>query len=286
MAARPTGRHPGGGGHRLTRCATRCRRPSTTPPSRPPGSTGSTSPSRWPTGRAPEALAGMRALGLGGLSVTMPHKDGRGRGLRPPQPRRRGARRGELRGARRRRARGPQHRRRRLRGAPWPPTASTPPAWPASVLGAGGAARAVALALARAGAAEVAVVNRTAARAEQAVAAARRSWAGSSSPRPPVARRGRRRTGRQRHLGGHGRPRPGRPARRPGRPPRRPGRGRPRLPAGRDRRSCARPGRGAPPAINGVRMLVHQAAVAFELWTGVTAPVAVMTASVAALDWR
>jgi shikimate dehydrogenase len=34
-------------------------------------------------------------------------------------------------------------------------------------------------------------------------------------------------------------------------------------------------------AVNGVPMLVHQAAVAFELWTGVPAPVAAMTASVA-----
>jgi shikimate dehydrogenase len=35
--------------------------------------------------------------------------------------------------------------------------------------------------------------------------------------------------------------------------------------------------------VNGVPMLVHQAAVAFQLWTGVPAPVAAMTASVAHL---
>ena len=36
-------------------------------------------------------------------------------------------------------------------------------------------------------------------------------------------------------------------------------------------------------AVNGVPMLVHQAAVAFELWTGVPAPVADMSLSVAEL---
>ncbi len=39
----------------------------------------------------------------------------------------------------------------------------------------------------------------------------------------------------------------------------------------------------APPRSNGVPMLVHQAAVAFELWTGVPAPVAAMAGSVAHL---
>ena len=106
-------------------------------------------------GAAAGALAAMRALDLGGLSVTMPHKaavaalvdeltdDG------PP------ARRGQLRAAGTATAGGRQHRRGRPRRL-----ARATPAWSVGrprcvVLGAGGAARAVVLALARAGAAEV-----------------------------------------------------------------------------------------------------------------------------------
>jgi len=152
---------------------------------------------------------------------------------------------------------------------------------PCVVLGAGGAARAIALALSRAGAAEVAVVNRTAARAEQAVT--------------PLAGRGRVVAPHEvadslaaaavvvnATTVGMGAPGPDdvpvdptplhagqvvvdivyRPLETPF------------LAAAR--------ARGARVA-NGVPMLVHQAAVAFELWTGVPAPVEAMSRSVVGL---
>jgi len=123
-------------------------------------------------GRAAVALSGMRALQIAGLSVTMPHKEDAFAAVDDTTvvARRLGAvncvtwRQGALVGdstdgegflASLRRAVG-----------------FDPIGTRCLVLGAGGAARAVTLALAEAGAAEVVVVNRTAARAESAAALA------------------------------------------------------------------------------------------------------------------
>jgi shikimate dehydrogenase len=116
------------------------------------------------------ALEGMRALGLGGLSVTMPDKEraaalvdrcstdaaalGAVNCIVPVD--------GELVGEN---TDGPG-----FIDALAADTGFDPAGRRAVVLGAGGAARAVVLALARAGAADIAVVNRTAANAERAVA--------------------------------------------------------------------------------------------------------------------
>jgi shikimate dehydrogenase len=154
-----------------------------------------------------------------------------------------------------------------------------PAGTPCVVIGAGGAARAVALALARAGAAEVAVANRTPARAEQAVAPLGQVGRVLHPTEIPAA------------LGaaalvvnattvGMGDPRPDdvpvdpsplhagqvvadivyRPLETPF------------LAAARARGATG---------VNGVPMLVHQAAVAFELWTGTPAPTDAMSLSVA-----
>ena len=69
------GGDPAGRGHRVAGPPLPVARVCTTPRSPPSGSTGSTSPSRCADGQVPAALAGARALGLGGLSVTMPHKE-------------------------------------------------------------------------------------------------------------------------------------------------------------------------------------------------------------------
>jgi shikimate dehydrogenase len=125
-----------------------------------------------PTGATGDALAGMRALGLAGLSVTMPHKEAayavvddatdvaRRLGVVNCVSRRDGALVGDctdgegfLAALRRAEEFDPQDKR-------------------CVVIGAGGAARAVILALADAGAAEVVVVNRTPGRAETAAALA------------------------------------------------------------------------------------------------------------------
>ncbi|HUY23641.1 MAG TPA: shikimate dehydrogenase [Acidimicrobiales bacterium] len=125
-------------------------------------------------GAAADALTGMRALGLAGLSVTMPHKQDAFRCVDTASDvaRRLGAvncvtlRDGELLGdstdgegflTALRRAVGFEPSGRRC-----------------LVIGAGGAARAVVLALSEAGASDVAVVNRTASRAEAAAALAGR----------------------------------------------------------------------------------------------------------------
>jgi shikimate dehydrogenase len=115
------------------------------------------------------ALDGMRALGLGGLSVTMPHKEraaalvdrcsadaaalGAVNCIVPAG--------GELVGEN---TDGPG-----FIDALTADTGFDPTGCRAVVLGAGGAARAVVLALARAGAADIGVVNRTAANGERAV---------------------------------------------------------------------------------------------------------------------
>jgi len=229
-------------------------------------------------GRVPEALAGMRALGIGGLSVTMPHKEavaaecdrlsddaaalGAVNCVVPDGD--------ELVGH-------------NTDGAGFVAALAADGVDPAGmacvVLGAGGAARAIALALARAGAAEVAVVNRTAARAEQAVAllggvgrVVAPADAGESVGAAGLVVNA--------TSVGMGDPAPSDLPLDPA-----------RLRAGQVVADIVyRPletallraarTRGAT-AVNGVPMLVHQAAVAFELWTGVPAPVAAMTASVA-----
>lgn len=125
-------------------------------------------------GMAGDALAGFRALGLRGLAVTMPHKSdlvGLVDRLTPEAARlgavnsvyRDG---GEVVGA-------------NTDGAGFLDSLRAegmdPAGWRCVVLGAGGAARAVILALAGAGAAEVVVVNRTPAAGERAAALAGRA---------------------------------------------------------------------------------------------------------------
>jgi shikimate dehydrogenase len=143
----------------------------------------------------------------------------------------------------------------------------------AVVLGAGGAARAVVLALAQAGAADIAVVNRTAARAQQAVALA-----------PGVARAGAEDDLDEAELVVNATPigmqdttvqeaLPFDPKRlKPGQlvvdlvyhPLRTP-----LLAAARERGSVP---------VTGLGMLIHQAAHAFRLWTGEDPPLEVMSA--------
>jgi shikimate dehydrogenase len=136
-------------------------------------------------GQAGAALAAMRALGLGGLSVTMPHKDDiaaavdvlspAARALRTANTVVRGAD-GQLEGH----STDGEGFVASLREAGVDPSGAA-----VAVLGAGGAARSVVDALARAGAASVAVVNRTPAKA--AVAAALAGSAGVVGAREHVA---------------------------------------------------------------------------------------------------
>jgi len=226
-----------------------------------------------PEGGVPDALAGARALGIEGLSVTMPHKAAAVAAVDDLSPAARllgavncVARHGE-----------------RLVGhntdgggfvdalaseAGWSPAGTR-----CVVLGAGGAARAVTLALADAGAVEVAIVNRTAPNAVIAAALAR--------DRGRVAEPG--------EVGGfdlvvNATPL-GMRGHRGAAMPLDPELLRPDqllvdlvyepaetalLAAARERglRAC-----------NGVRMLVHQAARAFELWTGTEAPIEEMAAA-------
>lgn len=152
------------------------------------------------------------------------------------------------------------------------------------VLGAGGAARAISLSLARSGASDVAVVNRTAARAEQAVAplGATGRVVDAADPAEVAAALSAADVVVNATTVGMGDPGPDElpvdPAPLHGgqvvvdivyRPLETP-----LLAAARHQGATA---------INGVPMLVHQAAVAFELWTGATAPVEVMSLSVADL---
>ena len=124
------------------------------------------------SGDAARALEGMRAFGLGGLSVTTPHKDAVAELVeeRSEDAASLGAvncvvpvGRGRLRGE-------------NTDGAGFVAALAEAGIDPAGrrirVLGAGGAARSVVLALARAGAAEVGVLNRTRPRAERAAALA------------------------------------------------------------------------------------------------------------------
>jgi shikimate dehydrogenase len=228
-----------------------------------------------PAGAAADALVGMRALGIVGLSVTMPHKEqvfaaverctdvARRLGAVNCVTRVDGALLGDstdgdglLAALRRAVAFDAQGRR-------------------CVVIGAGGAARAAVLALAGAGAAEVTVVNRTPARAGVAAALAgdvgRVGTAGDVGGADLVVQ--------ATPVGMSGTPGEGgvasieRPAFHPGQvvvdlvyhPP-------------RTAFLEAAAGRGAV-ALNGLGMLVHQAALAVERWTGCAVPVEEMWAA-------
>lgn len=228
-----------------------------------------------PDGGAERALAAVRSLGIAGLSVTMPHKTAVAAAVDrlSPDAAALGAvncvvRRGdELLGEN---TDGPG-----FLAALAADTGFEPAGRRCAVVGAGGAARAVVLALARAGAGEVRVVNRTAERAEAAAA-----LAGDVG-----------RVGTERDLAGADLivqatsvgmgDRADALAFDPG------------LlhegqvlvelvyqPAETALLAAAR-ARGLT-AANGLGMLVHQAAIAFELWTGRPAPLATMAGAVRA----
>jgi len=236
-----------------------------------------------PAGAVPAALAGVRALGIEGVSVTMPHKEAVAETVDElsEDARRLGAVNcvanddGTLRGH-------------NTDGAGFvaallAETGVSPAGMPCVVVGAGGAARSVVLALARAGADEITVVNRTASRAERAAALA--GERGRVIP-PEAAAGALAEAGlvvnatsvgmgeglkgavpfdpEPLHAGQYVADLVYQPLETP------------LLAAARRR--------GATP-VDGLGMLVHQAAVAFELWTGTPAPLRAMTAAArASLD--
>ncbi len=226
-----------------------------------------------PEGQVPEALAGAVALGIDGLSVTMPHKAAVAATVDELSETAR------LLGAVNCVARHGD----RLVGhntdgggfvdaladeGGWSPTGAR-----CVVLGAGGAAKAVTLALAEGGAAEVAIVNRTLLNAEAAAALAgdrgRVAEPGEVGGFDLVV------NATPLGMSGHsGAPVPIDPALLR--------RGQLLVdliyePAETALLAAAR-SRGVR-AFNGVRMLVHQAARAFELWTGTDAPIQAMAAA-------
>jgi len=125
-----------------------------------------------PAGRLPDALVGVRAMGIAGLSVTTPHKDAAAAAvdLLSPVAARLGAVNcianddGVLTGHN---TDGEGFVRSLAAGAGFSPAGRR-----CVVLGAGGAARSLVLSLAEAGAEEIVVVNRTVERAERAAALA------------------------------------------------------------------------------------------------------------------
>ena len=220
-------------------------------------------------GRAGAALDAMRALGLGGLSVTMPHKSAVAEAVDElaDDAARLGAvncvvRRGD-------RLVGHNTDGAGLLGSLAADAGMAVAGARCVVLGAGGAGRAVAAALGRAGAAEVAVVNRTpqrgAAAATLAGGSGRTAIAAEVVPGADLVVNAT-------SVGMEGNP--GMPVA-------------PDLLAAdqvvvdlvyqplRTELLAAAEACGAR-AVDGVGMLVHQAAAAFELWTGRDAPVAVM----------
>ena len=219
-------------------------------------------------GRAGGALEGMRALGLAGLSVTMPHKDDVARAVdeRSAEAELLGAVNcvvpiggGRLRGEN---TDGPGF------VASLRDVGVDPAGLRCCVLGAGGAARSVVLALARAGAAEVAVVNRTESKAAAAVALA--GSAGRLGASPGDADLVVNATSVGMGAGGGLAVDPA------------------LLGAGQvvvdlvyepRETPLLRAARGAgATAVGGIGMLLHQAALAFELWTGEAAPLQAMRA--------
>ncbi|MCP5025163.1 MAG: shikimate dehydrogenase [Actinomycetia bacterium] len=124
-----------------------------------------------PPGAVPEAMAGMRALGIEGLSVTMPHKDAVAAAVDELTPT--AARLGAVNSVFRQGDRlvGDNTDGEGFLDALAAETGFEVSGCRSAIVGAGGAARAVGGALADAGAAEVLVINRSAERAATAVAA-------------------------------------------------------------------------------------------------------------------
>ena len=233
-------------------------------------------------GDVPRAFAGMRALGIEGLSVTTPHKDDAAANVDELDDDARvlGAVNCVVRDGD------------RLIGAntDGPGLVASladagfdPRAQRCAVLGAGGAARSVILALARAGAAEVLVVNRTAERAERAAALA--TDAGSVGRVAPVDAVADAALVVNATSIGMGSPSTG---------PVDVSSPELALPAELVRADLVvadlvvhpvetpllrlAAARGARP-VDGLGMLVHQAALAFTRWTGIDAPLSVMDAA-------
>lgn len=230
-------------------------------------------------GAVPAALGGVRALGIAGLSVTMPHKDAVAAGCDEVSVAARAL--GAVNCVVNDGGRLVGH---NTDGAGFVASLREEGCDPAGmrcvVLGAGGAARAVVEALGAAGAAEVCVVNRTAAKAE--VAAALAGGAGRVGGADAVAGADLIVNATSVGMGADAGSLP--------------------CDAGLLRAGqwvadivyepadtallLAARAVGAHP-IGGIGMLIHQAAVAFTLWTGVDAPVhAMRTAGLAALDAR
>lgn len=227
------------------------------------------------SGDARSAIDGVRSLGLRGLSVTMPHKREVARLLDDLSPVATAldsvncvARSGD-------RLRGDNTDGAGFLAGLQEDFGFDPAGRDCVVLGAGGAARAVVLALAGAGAAQVRIVNRTTSTAEAAAAIAPDVAVVAAPSDVPAADLVVNATpvGMQRPGGG------------PGELPvdpelLRPGQVVAELvyhPASTPLMAAAT-ARGARSA-NGLSMLVHQAAVAFTQWTGVDAPVAAMAAA-------
>ena len=169
-----------------------------------------------------------------------------------------------------------QHRRRGVRGLAGPRRRFDPAGRRCLVIGAGGAARAVVLALADAGAADVAVAEPDPERAAEAAALAGAAGVASWAPTWPVPWRGPTWwstpplwawSGVRRGAGDAGRSRPRCSARARWRPTwsTRPAR----------LRGWTSGGAGAT-ALDGLGMLVHQAAAQLVLWTGLEPPVEAM----------
>lgn len=227
-----------------------------------------------PDGRAPDALAAMRSLHLAGMSVTMPHKAAAAAGSDVLTPR------AERLGAVNCLAwRGTQVEGDSTDGPGFLDSLVVDHAWDpagrrAVVVGAGGAARAVIAALAEAGAAQVGVLGRTPERAAQAALLA--GAVGAVVDPDAVAGADLVVNATPVGMGGD-----------------------PALPVDADRLGAgqvvvdlvydpvetpllvAARERGAMP-VNGLGMLVHQAAHAFRRWTGEDPPVEVMSAAAVA----
>jgi shikimate dehydrogenase len=225
-----------------------------------------------PPGQAPQALVGMRALGVGGLSVTMPHKTAVADAVDHQTPV------ADQLHAVNTVVRRPDG---TLEGhntdgdgfvAALRAGGTDPAGCRVALLGAGGAGRALALALAAAGAAEVAIVNRSSGAAETAAALA--GPVGRVGTAADVVRADLVVNATPVGMGEDSASLPIDPA---------------LLHAGQTvadiivhpldtalLRAARRAGAGT---VDGLGMLVHQAALAFTLWTGVDAPVSVMRAA-------